>query len=109
MTPQWLALRAGGRGAATAPPRARALSLLAPPSVLTPRAPPPPLLDASDALPLSVAILARAAAESPARCGALDPARFMQLLRDLWGGDARDVPPSIAFLRSFPTVFALDV
>ena len=56
---------------------------------------------AADPLPLAVAILARA------RAG-VDPARFMQLLREHWGGDLRDVPPSTAFLRAFPAIFAVE-
>ena len=60
-------------------------------------------VDSSDPLPLAVAILSRASCES------INPARFMQNLRDMWGGDARDAPSSIAFLRAYPTVFALDV
>ena len=63
-------------------------------------------IDSADPLPLAVAILATHAAETATP---LNPARLMQLLRDMWCGDARDVPSSIAFLRAYPTVFALDV
>jgi hypothetical protein len=66
-------------------------------------------VEASDPLPLAVAILARSAAKAPPSHAGVDPARFMQLLRDLWGGDARAAPSSVSFLRAFPSIFALDI
>ena len=62
--------------------------------------------EVSNPLPLTVALLyARHRASGG---GGLTPAELLRDLGALWQGDARDLPPSISYLRAFPALFVTE-